>query len=324
MGRWPGAILGVLIALAVAGADPRIRSLSDLRSAGIRSIEVDSDRPETVEALRALAEVGGIDAAGGAVALMTPRGQHSASLARALAESFVRSGRPTTLLSDSGAVRSGDLGWSRFGEGGGLLESLPRLRGALARSRDGEVTVIDAPALLERSGSLIATAVAAVTVLSLRRSRSTWSQLESSLELLEDAAAARACAGGARARRRARARGPARAGAGAAGEIARPPPERMMAIALPQTRSISGGPLVWATVLALAVGAYGVALASGRGDLVVAAGLSLAVPLVFAWRLEAGVLLVVLARPTWTCSPTATWHRWAALSSIRPRCWRCW
>ena len=71
-----------------------------------------------------------------------------------------------------------------------------------------------------------------------------------------------------------------------------------MAIALPQTRSISGGPLVWATVLALAVGAYGVALASGRGDLVVAAGLSLAVPLVFAWRLEAGVLLVVLARPS--------------------------
>jgi putative inorganic carbon (hco3(-)) transporter len=48
----------------------------------------------------------------------------------------------------------------------------------------------------------------------------------------------------------------------------------------------------------MALGAYGIGLASGRSELLLAAGLGLAVPLVFAWRLEAGVLLLVLSRPS--------------------------
>ena len=55
---------------------------------------------------------------------------------------------------------------------------------------------------------------------------------------------------------------------------------------------------MWATVLALAVAGYGIGLASGRSELLLAAGLVVAVPLVFAWRLEAGVLLLVLVRPS--------------------------
>ena len=48
----------------------------------------------------------------------------------------------------------------------------------------------------------------------------------------------------------------------------------------------------------MALAVYLVAIASGRGDLMVAGGLALAVPLLFAVRLEAGVLLIVVARPT--------------------------
>ena len=64
------------------------------------------------------------------------------------------------------------------------------------------------------------------------------------------------------------------------------------------TARASGGPLVWLTALAMAMAVYLVAIASGRGDLLVAGGLALAVPLLFAIRLEAGVLLIVIARPT--------------------------
>ncbi|HSS55665.1 MAG TPA: hypothetical protein VLK79_13540, partial [Gaiellales bacterium] len=64
------------------------------------------------------------------------------------------------------------------------------------------------------------------------------------------------------------------------------------------TARASGGPLVWLTAMAVAVAVYLVAIASGRGDLLVAGGLALAVPLLFAIRLEAGVLLIVIARPT--------------------------
>src|SRR6478672_10602701 len=75
----------------------------------------------------------------------------------------------------------------------------------------------------------------------------------------------------------------------------------MLGVAQPQPivqRPPRGGPLVWATVLALAVAGYGIGLASGRSELLLAAGLVVAVPLVFAWRLEAGVLLLVLVRPS--------------------------
>jgi len=59
-----------------------------------------------------------------------------------------------------------------------------------------------------------------------------------------------------------------------------------------------GGTLVWTAVLAVAAGGYAVGLASGQAKVLLAAGLLLAVPLMFAWRLEAGVLLLVLARPS--------------------------
>ena len=75
----------------------------------------------------------------------------------------------------------------------------------------------------------------------------------------------------------------------------------MLGVAQPQPivqRPLRGGPLVWATVLAMAVAGYGVGLASGRSELLLAAGLVVAVPLVFAWRLEGGVLLLVLVRPS--------------------------
>src|SRR6202008_1258333 len=63
-------------------------------------------------------------------------------------------------------------------------------------------------------------------------------------------------------------------------------------------RPLRGGALVWATGLVVAVAGYGVGLASGRSALLLAGGLMGGVPLVFAWRLEAGVLLLVLVRPS--------------------------
>ena len=182
-----GIILGIAIALGIGQADPRIRSTGDLRAAGVRALGVDPSKPDSVEALRALAEVGGVDAKGGVIAVVTPRGDHGGGLSRTLADSFAKSGRPTTWLSESGIARSGDSGWTQVDAGTAVLSSLPRLRDALAGSREGEVVVVDAPALLEHPSGLVSTAVATVTVLSLRRSRSTWSDLESMLELLEDA-----------------------------------------------------------------------------------------------------------------------------------------
>ena len=75
----------------------------------------------------------------------------------------------------------------------------------------------------------------------------------------------------------------------------------MLAVAQSQPivqRPLRGGALVWATVLALAVAGYGIGLASGRSELLLSAGLVVAVPLLFAWRLEAGVLLLVAVRPS--------------------------
>ncbi|HZI36590.1 MAG TPA: hypothetical protein VFD61_12625, partial [Gaiellales bacterium] len=57
-----GIILGIAIALGIGQADPRIRSTGDLRAAGVRALGVDPSKPDSVEALRALAEVGGVDA----------------------------------------------------------------------------------------------------------------------------------------------------------------------------------------------------------------------------------------------------------------------
>jgi hypothetical protein len=180
-GLLAGLILGVLLALAFGQADPRIRSLADLRAAGVRAIPIDPGKPESMEALRAVAEVAGVDANGGVVAVVTPHAQKGDSVSRSLAESFAAAGRPTTWLSEEGIVRNADGGWTQAGAGGGVL------REELAGGRPGEVVVIDAPGLLDHPGSLVATAAATVTIVAVRRGRSTWDDLESSLELLDDA-----------------------------------------------------------------------------------------------------------------------------------------
>jgi O-antigen ligase len=60
----------------------------------------------------------------------------------------------------------------------------------------------------------------------------------------------------------------------------------------------SGGALVWGAAIGLAAAIYGVAIATGNVELLLAGGMSLAIPLAFAWRLDVGVLLLVLARPS--------------------------
>jgi hypothetical protein len=107
-----------------------------------------------------------------------------------LATSFAASGRPTTLLSNDGASRSSDEGWSTAEVGRHPLQSLRRLRDALADGRIGDVTVIDAPGVLQRPHGLIASAAADVTLLVLRRGRTTWRDLAQSLELLDESVGA--------------------------------------------------------------------------------------------------------------------------------------
>ncbi|MDX6592491.1 MAG: hypothetical protein QOJ13_1687 [Gaiellales bacterium] len=63
-------------------------------------------------------------------------------------------------------------------------------------------------------------------------------------------------------------------------------------------RPLAAGHVVWSAILALAVFVYALALAKGRTDLLLAGGIGLTVPLIFAWRLEAGVLAMVVARPS--------------------------
>jgi hypothetical protein len=186
-GGLAGAILGTLIALALTRGDSRIRSADELRLAGVRAIEVDAARnPPSVEALRVLVEVAGLGASRGAVAVMAPTGKHSA-LALALASSFVSSGRPTTLLSDSGVLRSGENEWTPVSEGAGAVRSLAAALEAIERGRPSEVVVIDGPGLMDDPEALLSSAVANVTVLAIRPGESTWQELERSLELLEDA-----------------------------------------------------------------------------------------------------------------------------------------
>ena len=184
-----GLILGLLVALALGQADPRIRRLSDLRSAGFRAIEVDPSDARSIETLRAIVEVGGVDSTGGAVAVVASSGDGS-QVGKELATSFAASGRPTTLLSNDGASRSSDEGWSTAEVGRHPLQSLRRLRDALADGRIGDVTVIDAPGVLQRPHGLIASAAADVTLLVLRRGRTTWRDLAQSLELLDESVGA--------------------------------------------------------------------------------------------------------------------------------------
>ena len=66
----------------------------------------------------------------------------------------------------------------------------------------------------------------------------------------------------------------------------------------PTPRGTQAGPLVWSTALVHACLAYGAAIASGRGDVLLAFGMALAIPLVFAVNLEAGVLSLILLRPS--------------------------
>jgi hypothetical protein len=180
-----GLILGAALALAWGQADPRIRSLGDLRAAGVRALPVDTGKGETIAALRVLAEVGGVDSNGGVIAVVTPHGE-SAALSRSLAGAFAHAGRPTTWLAEGRIARSNENGWSEPEAAADAMQSLPKLRKTLAGTRAGEVVVIDAPGVLDDPEGLVATAVATVTVLSVRRGRSKWGDLESTLELLED------------------------------------------------------------------------------------------------------------------------------------------
>jgi hypothetical protein len=184
-----GLILGILIALALGQFDPRIRRVADLRLAGLRALDVDRDDAESIETVRTVAEVGGLDATGGAVAVAPCSGGET-PLGRELAASFAASGRPTTLLSDQGVSRSGDgdEAWTPVEAEPRPLQSLQRLRATLADGRIGDVTVISAPGVLQHPQALIAAAAADITILVLRRGKSTWAELERSLEMLEDAA----------------------------------------------------------------------------------------------------------------------------------------
>ena len=186
-----GLILGILVALALGQFDPRIRRVADLRLAGVRALEVDRGDAESIETLRTVAEVGGLDATGGVVAVAPSFGGET-PLSRELAASFAASGHPTTLISDQGVSRSGDGDelWTPIEAEPRPLRSMPRLHATLADGRIGDVTVITAPGVLEHPQALIAAAAADITILVLRRGKSTWAELERSLEMLEDAAVA--------------------------------------------------------------------------------------------------------------------------------------
>jgi hypothetical protein len=186
-----GLILGILVALALGQFDPRIRRAADLRLAGLRALDVDREDAESIETVRTVAEVAGLDATGGAVAVAPSSGGET-PLSRELAESFAASGRPTTLLSDQGVSRSGagDEAWTPVDAEPRPLQSLSRLHATLADGRIGDVTVIAAPGVLQHPQALIAAAAADITILVLRRGKSTWAELERSLEMLEDAAVA--------------------------------------------------------------------------------------------------------------------------------------
>ena len=73
----------------------------------MRALEVDRGDAESIETVRTVAEVGGLDATGGVIAVAPSHGGET-PLSRELAASFAASGRPTTLLSDQGLSRSGD------------------------------------------------------------------------------------------------------------------------------------------------------------------------------------------------------------------------
>jgi putative inorganic carbon (hco3(-)) transporter len=63
-------------------------------------------------------------------------------------------------------------------------------------------------------------------------------------------------------------------------------------------RPTQAGRLVWSSALVVACFAYGAAIVTGRVDVFLAFGIALAIPLVFAVNLEAGVLSLILLRPS--------------------------
>ena len=58
-----------------------------------------------------------------------------------------------------------------------------------------------------------------------------------------------------------------------------------------------GGDLVWLALGLLAAAVYALGLAARRPDILVGGGVCLVLPLLLAWRLEAGLIVVVIARP---------------------------
>jgi hypothetical protein len=140
-----GIILGIAIALGIGQADPRIRSTGDLKAAGVRALAVDPSKPDSVEALRALAEVGGVDAKGGVVAVVTPKGDHGGGLSRTLAESFAqsRTADHVAVGERHRPLRRRRLDAGRRGHGGAVIAAAAarRARGlARGRGRGGRRT----------------------------------------------------------------------------------------------------------------------------------------------------------------------------------------
>ncbi len=58
------------------------------------------------------------------------------------------------------------------------------------------------------------------------------------------------------------------------------------------------GPLTWAACFAVTLAVPGLALVTGRSDVLLVGGAGLIVPLLLVWRIEAGVLALVLVRPS--------------------------
>ncbi len=187
-GALAGLLLGLILALALARRDTRIHGARDLRAAGVRFAEVDlRGSPSGVDQLRVLAEMAAIGPAGGVVAVATPHRDDATALAMALAGSFAADGTPTTLLSAVRAVRFDHDDWLPIPGTDAALHSVRTAREVLGSSRPGEVTVIDAPPVLDTPEALVAAAVADVVVIAVVPDRARWPEVGAALEQAEDA-----------------------------------------------------------------------------------------------------------------------------------------
>jgi hypothetical protein len=107
----------------------------------------------------------------------------------ALAESFTADGTPTTLISSVRGVRFEHGDWVPVAGTEGALHSIRTAREALGGARPGEVTVIDAPPVLDGPEALVAAAIADMVVVAVVPGKARWPELGAALEQVEDAVA---------------------------------------------------------------------------------------------------------------------------------------